>query len=234
MEHTPELYSIEWWQVLLAGVSTLAIFSFLYRENFFYRFFEHFFIGIATAYGIVFSIREFLWPKVFQPLLGLDRVLFPDGTYSEPYDARNLLYLLPMAFGSLYYFILSRRYNWLAQLVIGFSFGVSAGLSFKGLFVELMPQISDTLKPLYVPGAPVETIQNLVFLFTLLTSMCYFFFTFRRTPGGFIERASTGGRWMLMGCFGAFFGSTIMARMALLVERLDFLIHDWFPLFFGK
>jgi hypothetical protein len=39
---------------------------------------------------------------------------------------------------------------------------------------------------------------------------------------------------MLMGCFGAFFGSTIMARMALLVERLDFLIHDWFPLFLGK
>jgi hypothetical protein len=32
---------------------------------------------------------------------------------------------------------------------------------------------------------------------------------------------------MMMCCFGAFFGSTIMARMALLVERLEFLINEW-------
>ena len=31
----------------------------------------------------------------------------------------------------------------------------------------------------------------------------------------------------MMVCFGAFFGSTMMARMALLVERLDFLASDW-------
>ena len=30
-----------------------------------------------------------------------------------------------------------------------------------------------------------------------------------------------------MVCFGAFFGSTVMARMALLVERLQFLLIDW-------
>ena len=231
MEVVPAWLSIEWWEVFFGGVSTLAIFSFLHRENFLYRFFEHFFIGIATAYGIVFTVKEFLWPKVFQPLLGLDRVLFPDGTYSEPYDKWNLLYLMPMAFGSLYYFILSKRHNWLAQLVIGFSFGVAAGLSFKGLFVELLPQLSDSYRPLYVPGSLVETLQNLVFVFTLFTGMCYFFFTFKRVTGGFMERSSTAGRWMLMGCFGAFFGSTIMARMTLLVERLDFLIHQWWPLF---
>ncbi len=30
-----------------------------------------------------------------------------------------------------------------------------------------------------------------------------------------------------MVCFGAFFGSTVMARMALLVERVGFLLIDW-------
>jgi hypothetical protein len=231
MDSVPEWMSFEWWQVFLGGVSTLAIFSFLYKENFFYRIFEHFFIGIATAYGIVFTIKQFIWPQVFQPLLGMDRPLFPDGTYAAPYDTRNLLYLLPIAFGSLYYFILSRRYNWLAQLVIGFTFGVAAGLTFKGLFIELLPQLFDSFRPLYVPGNWMETAQNWVFLFTLFTAMCYFFFTFERRPGGFVDRSSVAGRWMLMGCFGAFFGSTVMARMALLVERLEFLIHDWWPLF---
>ena len=63
IEQAPQWMSIEWWEVFLGGVCTLAIFSFLYRENMFYRFFEHFFIGIATAYGIVFSVKEFLWPE---------------------------------------------------------------------------------------------------------------------------------------------------------------------------
>jgi len=63
--------------------------------------------------------------------------------------------------------------------------------------------------------------------------MFYFFFTFRRKPGGVVQKISTTGRWMMMGCFGAFFGTTIMARMALLVERLRFFIDDWFPLFFA-
>ena len=31
----------------------------------------------------------------------------------------------------------------------------------------------------------------------------------------------------MMICFGAFFGSTIMARLSLLVERLGFLMTDW-------
>jgi hypothetical protein len=31
----------------------------------------------------------------------------------------------------------------------------------------------------------------------------------------------------MMIVFGAFFGSTVMARMALLVERVQFLLQDW-------
>jgi hypothetical protein len=30
-----------------------------------------------------------------------------------------------------------------------------------------------------------------------------------------------------MVCFGAFFGSTVMARLALLVERVQFIVRDW-------
>ncbi len=69
-------FSLIWFQIFLAGVSTLAIYSFLYRENQFYRFFEHLFIGIATGYIIVATINQFLWPQVLKPLLGADRIAF--------------------------------------------------------------------------------------------------------------------------------------------------------------
>ena len=235
-EHAAAFASITWWETFLAGISTLAILSFLYRENPFYRFFEHLYIGIAAGWGIIVTIRDFLWPQVFKPLLGLDRVIYPDGSVNVPYNHAYLLLLIPMAFGMLFYFILSKRHSWLAELVIGFELGCAGGLAFKGTVTEFLPQLFDSFRPLYVPKSlPSETLAasltNAVFVFTLIVTLIYFFFTFRRTPGGLVERGSMMGRWLMMGCFGAFFGSTIMARMAVLVERLDFLIHNWFPLF---
>jgi hypothetical protein len=232
----PPLFSLQWWQIFAAGISTLAIFSFLYRENRLFRIFEHFFIGIATAVGVIATVRDFFWPKVIKPMLGWDRTMLLDGSYIEPYSPWLLLYLLPISFGGLYYFIFSKRHSWLAQLVIGFSFGISAGLAFKGTFNELLPQLDDSYRAVIVFAADHSidwgsTVNNWIFLVTLLSAMSYFFFTFRAVDGGVIARTAGLGRWLLMACFGAFFGSTIVARMALLVERLDFMINSWFRLF---
>ena len=237
-----EALNIEWWQIFFGGICTFAIFSFLYKENSIYRFFEHFYIGIATSYGIIETIKNFLWPKVLSKLFGTNRVVFPDGTLAESYQVSNLLWLLPISFGLLYYTLLTKRHKWLAQLVIGCQLGYAAGLSFKGIFVELMPQIYDSFKPLYVPSSSAQTIANIVFVITLLTALSYFFFTFKRTDirsgqasivSNTLTWCSGIGRWLMMGCFGAFFGSTIMARMALLIERLEFLIKTWVPTVFG-
>lgn len=216
--------------VLLGGVATLAIFSFLIKENPFYRFFEHVFIGIAAGLGAVIGIKNFLWPQVLEPLLGMDIVQYPDGTFSKAYDPAWLLYILPMLFGLLYYFIYSRRYNWLAKLVIGFSLGASGGLAFKGFFNRTLPQISGSFKPLLVFDSSGfdawGSFENLIFVFTLLAVMYYFFFSFKATSRR-LESFALCGRWLLMVCFGAFFGSTVMARLALLVERVQFLWSDW-------
>ncbi|MBL7661581.1 hypothetical protein JNK13_02400 [bacterium] len=230
--------TIAWWEIFCAGLCTLAIFSFLYRENIFYRSFEHFFLGIATAIGIVASIRYFLWPEVLKPLFGLDLPVFPDGTSPTTYPTARLLLLIPIAFGSLYYFILSQRYAWLAQLVIGFSLGVGGGLAFEATFNELLPQIIDSFRPLYPTSEctsmlKCQVLSNWVFMLTLISALTYFFFTFKRKAGSVESGISVLGRQIMMICFGAFFGSTIMARMALLVERMEFLINQWIPIFFN-
>lgn len=223
---------IEQITIIFGGIATLAIFSYLWRENVVYRLFEHLFIGIATAVGIVVTLKNFLWPQVMKPLLGMDRTPHPLGGYFEPYNKLNLLFLIPMFFGMLYYFVLSKKHNWVAQIVIGFGFGVSGGLAFKGIFNEMLPQVFDSFRPLIVFDKGefdiYKTISNWIFLFTLFSTLSYFIFTFKRKPNGLLEKFSNSGRWLLMGCFGAFFGSTIMARLALLVERLTFLYSDWF------
>jgi hypothetical protein len=76
-------------------------------------------------------------------------------------------------------------------------------------------------------------LANWIFAVTLICVMTYFLFSLEHNRPG-IRQASMAGRWLMMLCFGAFFGSTIMARMALLVERLQFLIEKWIPAIFGQ
>ena len=226
--------------VISGGVVTLAIFSFLLRENQIFRFFEHLYIGIAAGLGVILGFKNFLWPNVLVPLLGLDLELYPDGTPVRSYNYFLLLYLAPILFGLLYYFITSKKYGWLAKLVIGLQLGASGGLAFKGFFNQMLPQLSSSFKPLLVFHERSfqfwQSMENVFFLFTLVSVMYYFFFSFKvDSRAG--EKLALSGRWLLMICFGAFFGSTVMARLALLVERIQFLWGDWCgalgQLFFG-
>lgn len=217
--------------ILTGGIVTLAIFSFLIKENPVYRFFEHLFIGIATGFGVLFVFKNFLYIEIFAPMLGLDIMTFPDGTPTKEYQSAFLLYLIPMAFGLLYYFIYSKKYNWLAKLVIGFSLGASGGLAFKGFFNQFLPQISGSFKPLVVimDNGGVDwlaSFNNCFFVFTVIAVLYYFLFS-NKQESKVAKSFNQSGRVLLMVCFGAFFGSTVMARMALLVERLQFLYFDF-------
>lgn len=215
---------------ILAGISTIAMLSFLVRENSIYRGFEHIFIGLSAGLGLVVTVRDFLYPKILMPMFRWDVVLFPDGTVKDPGHPLAWLYVIPLAFGMLYYTMFFPRYSWMSRLVIGFSFGAGGGLAIKGFFNEILPQVTATFKPLIVLNEGkivwMSSFNNTFFVLTLLCTMAYFFFTIRR---GEVLRgiAGFGGRWLMMVCFGAFFGSTVMARMAILVERLQFLLIDW-------
>jgi hypothetical protein len=216
--------------VLAGGVCVLAIYSFLYRENPFYRFFEHLFIGIATGYGLVETITNFVWPDWLKPTLGYD--LEPWQTWS-PW---KLLWFLPAIYGLGMYFMLSRKHNWVARIVIGTGLGLSGGMMFQGFFGAFLPILVDSFKPLVVyrfgpegaAGLDLAAMgQNLLFTVTVLCVMTYFFFSFEHSKP-VIKQASLAGRYLMMATFGAFFGGTVMARMALLIDRLQFMINDWF------
>ena len=242
--------------ILLGGISTLAIYSFLYRENPFYRVFEHMYIGIATGLGLVISLERFVWPKLLGPILNTSPATYPtppqwvaqgaELTSTVDYGPMVLLYLFPMAFGLGFYTIYSKKYSWVSRIVISFSLGYGGGLAFKGFFAEFVPQVVSSFKPLVVlrrlPAATASgfettldlaaSLNNVIFVVTLLCVMTYFFFSFEHDKPG-IKQASAAGRWLMMISFGAFFGATIMARMSLLIERLQFFTEQWLPNF-GK
>ena len=56
--------------------------------------------------------------------------------------------------------------------------------------------------------------------------MSYFFFSFEQKHVA-LRGSAKLGRWLMMFAFGAIFGSTMMARLALLIDRMYYLTNDF-------
>ncbi|MEI6913945.1 MAG: hypothetical protein WCL39_02315 [Armatimonadota bacterium] len=216
----------------LGAICTLGIYTFLYRENLMYRLFEHFYLGMAVGYGFFIVVSEIIVPKWWKPM-------WDDGIWG---------WAFALVAGSLFYFIYSQKHNWISRLAFGGVMGLAVGTMFQDFAGNNLPKISASLKAVIPHGgytlspeaamaiAPhtpqaalswAEAANNAIFVFVLLAVMSYFFFSFdydkHKKTAGF----SKLGRWMLMFAFGAMFGSTVMARMSLLIGRIWFLLHDW-------
>ncbi|CUU09415.1 hypothetical protein GBSOP10_105929 [Armatimonadetes bacterium GBS] len=201
--------------VWIGVLCTLAIYSLLYRENPLYRFFEHMYIGLAAGYSLGPLGVDILYRYWITPI-------WVQGQWAWAF-------LVP--FGMYLYFIYSERYGWVSRLVIGALVGTSAGLFFQEFASRYVVQLNSTLsRPLWMSSANPEAdlfgvITNWVFIIILVSVLVYF--TFSYPQKGVVKNIATAGRWFLMIGLGAIFGNTVMARMALLIGRIYYLLSDW-------
>ena len=65
--------------IWIAALLTLCIYSFLYRDNPFYRFAEHLFVGMSVGYGIVLSVHQGFIPFAWEPFLGSSEAILAWG-----------------------------------------------------------------------------------------------------------------------------------------------------------
>jgi len=74
----------------------------------------------------------------------------------------------------------------------------------------------------------LDSFSNIVIFIGVFCGLIYFFFS--KEHKGAFGTASRIGVWILMITFGAGFGYTVMARISLLVGRMQFLLGDWLGL----
>ncbi|MCS7254015.1 MAG: hypothetical protein RMK18_08530 [Armatimonadota bacterium] len=139
---------------------------------------------------------------------------------------RKWYWILALVGGLLYYTIFIPRFAWMSRLVIGAIMGLQSGYVFKAFVLTFYPQIAKSLRPIYVPGDISLTLNNIVFVVTLLCVLIYFFFTIEHKHPT-IRTSALIGRLFLMVTFGLIFGNTVMARFSLFIKRLDFLITQF-------
>jgi hypothetical protein len=215
----------------LSAFFTLAVLSFLYRDNVFYKIAESIYVGVAAGWAMVSAgFWEAIVPRLLGNLApGLMRAwALPELDKSkEP----NLIYLVPLLLGIMLLWRLAPRGAWIARWPLAFIVGTFAGIKMIGGFdADFVNQIRSTIIPLVVltQGHQIDiwsSLRNAGIVFGVLSCLTYFFFSLEhRGPAGRIARV---GVWYLMITFGASFAFTVMGRIALLAARIEFLFDDW-------
>jgi hypothetical protein len=208
--------------VWFAAACTLGLYTILYKENRVFRFFEHLFIGLGSGYLIYLTWNDTLRPRWWEPMV-------QEGRW---------WWAMALPAGLLFYSVYSRKHAWLSRVIFGLFFGLTAGQAFQRFAAVQFPLIRSAADvPLVNPPearapdayalTPISAVlNNALFLVIVVSVMSYFFFSFRSNARA-VGAVSKLGRYILMFAFGAIFGSTITARMSLLIGRVYFLLHDW-------
>ena len=213
----------------LAALFTLCILSFLYGDNPLYKLAEAVFVGVSAAYWMVVGF----WTGIVQNLfskLAPDLIrgsLLPGLPESQE---QELIYLVPLLLSVLMLMRLSPVGGWVSRWALAFFIGATAGIRLLGYFQsDFIRQIQSTILPLVVVGTQgfdfSASIQNLTIVVGVLSCLVYFFFSIEHK--GVVGGVSRLGIWFLMITFGAGFGYTVMGRIALMAQRLEFLADDW-------
>lgn len=228
-------------KLAIGVLATIGLYSVLFRENKFYRFFEHIFLGLASGWALVVLWTETLKEKWW------DKVVGSSAANGDPSQAGYWAFVLLIPIGIMGYFVFSKKHNWLSRIPIGIILGLWSGQQIQVWFNRYGPQMRDSMKPIlptstdsfFTPGTnnltdpaqiaqinaqvyPSEALTNLVYVFTLLCVLSYFLFSFEIKSKA-LKVMTTSGRWLLMIGFGAIFGSTVMMRFTLLIDRMYFI-----------
>lgn len=208
---------------------TLATFSFLYKDNPFYKIAEHMVVGVSAGYFVVILWHNSLAPNLFDRLA--------DGNwYTIWLNSTQWWYIIPGFLGMLMWTRFSKNYQWVSRWPMGLYIGISAGLAVP---LEMRARVIEQLYATMVnvrwsqfwgtegfnlldPFAGLA--QILVFVGTI-SALIYFFFSKAHT--GAFGAVAKVGIWTLMIGFGASFGFTVMARISLFINRIQYLDQDW-------
>lgn len=199
------------WGTIIAGILTLAVLTFLYKDNPIYKMAESILIGVSIGYTLVI-----VWEQTIVDLL------------VEPLVLGNLYLIIPLILGLLMFSRFIPKLSYLSRIPIALLIGSGAGVAIPVMLeARTMRQVVATVNPLFDAGFSFD-FSALVVLIGVISTLAYFYFSREQT--GLLGKLAGSGRYFLMIFFGATFGYTVMSRMSTFIGRMEFLLTDFFHL----
>lgn len=197
----------------IAALLTLAIYSFLYKDNPFYRFAEHLLVGVSVGFLIVIAYNDTVIPKIIYPL----------------FTRHDWWIIIPILLGALMFTRFFPRIGWMSRPAMALYIGFGAGVAIPSVMQSyILAQIKASISPFTDIVSVGQAINAILILSGLICVLLYFYFS--KKHEGVIGVGAKIGIYFLMIFFGATFGFTVMARISLLIGRAGFLLRDWLHL----
>ena len=197
-------------QVWLMAFLTLALFSFMYKDNPVYKVAEHIFAGLTAGYQVGLIWDTIIQQKLWDPML----------------QGGQWWLVFPGILGLLMFTRFSSNYSWVSRVSLAFVMAVTSGIFLTSeLHGRVLPQMRDTMLPLLGTDGFAATLLSIIVVVGVISTLIYFYFSKPHT--GALGVTAKVGIWFIMISFGAHFGYTVMGRVSLLIGRVQFLIVDW-------
>ncbi|MFH1701070.1 MAG: hypothetical protein ABIE07_10830 [Candidatus Zixiibacteriota bacterium] len=201
---------IEHLQIWIIAFLTLSLFSFLYKDNPFYKLAEHIFAGLTSGYYFGLVWHSVILQQIVDPMI----------------DQGKWWLIFPGLLGVLMFSRFTKKYSWISRISLAFVMGTTAGIFLiSELHGKVLPQIQATMRSLDPGQGWSEFLLSLIIVAGVVTTLIYFYFS--KEHKGVLGGVARVGIWFIMVSFGAHFGYTVMARISLLIGRVQFLIDDW-------
>ena len=193
----------------VAALATIGVWSYLVGARRLFARLQYLLAGLATGYLVLLAVHDVLMPRLISPLLA---------------DPREHLILIPALalVGSLV------GASWLPRRAsapaIAILVGGIAAFALGGAVIgTILPQMAAALPA--APRGSASFIGEVVSL--LITALVLVSFLHGTRRDNLTTRAASVGRWLLVGGIGGWLGFLIASRLALLVDRIAFLLGDW-------
>jgi len=203
---------IEHFQIWLRAYLILSLFSFLYKDNPFYKFSEHIFAGLSAGYYVGLIWQTVIVQQLFNPIL----------------DEGEWMLIIPGILGVIMFARLIPKWSWVSRVSLAFVIGNTSGIylmnALHGLiFKQMYATMGSIAKG--SGGGFADLLLAVVIVVGVVTTLIYFYFS--KEHKGVIGVTAKVGIWFIMISFGAHFGYTVMGRISLLIGRAEFLYYDW-------
>jgi hypothetical protein len=200
----------EHFQIWLRAYLILSLFSFMYKDNRFYKLSEHVFAGLSAGYYAGLIWQTVIIQQLVNPVV----------------DEGQWWLVFPGILGVLMFARLSRNYTWISRTSLAFVMGSAAGIYLiETLHGRILPQTESTMLSLNPGNGIVSTLLSLIIVIGVISTLIYFYFS--KEHKGIMGVTAKVGIWFIMIAFGAHFGYTVMGRISLLIGRIQFLVYDW-------
>jgi hypothetical protein len=186
---------------IIGVLVTIGFWSYLIKENPFFRIVEFTFVGFATAHATVMSIKE-LRSGLLNPLV----------------SGNQYSLLIPLILGLLLYTRYSSEWNPLSRIPIALMVGVGTGVAVRAMVrAQLTAQIQATINP-------DNLVNGLIIAVLAIGSVVYFIFTSEENvPQSLIpvyRITQRIGRIAIMAAMGAAFGTLCVTRFTMAISRI--------------